>query len=579
MANVTIRLGKKNDAWFTANAAHVLEDGQVLFNSTTRLFKVGDGVTQLSALLWYSPNLAQVLANDNSTGGNDISLDTGDKIHSPGEEAYFSFSTGDQMFIRSAIFDWSVDNFYTYAWIYGDNTYAYLGFDNNEFKIGATAATLDMPTGRFWVDGVSSGIAHDDTIDLIAGSGGYVPSPGDINISHLDVAGKIRINASQIDLNGANINAGLNPIINVPDASASHHPLTKGQFDTFVNAVGGNRGPIDCSANPNYPASNQGDRWEVTVAGKIGGAAGVNVDVYDEIVCVTASAAGDHATVGVNFYVIQGNIERATESTSGYTQLATAVEMSAEAESTKVPSVLRIANWANAKFQTIATLAASVRGTILTGLSSATIAAIDATDSVLSALGKLQAQITVATDSLLNKTNNLSDLTNTTTARTNLGLGDSSTKNVGTAADTVAAGDDSRIKGYALQVFHNTLNPLDSNTYYMGASIQNAVSGGTGNLRRIYIPRAGTINRVDIYFHNTGTVGSSETSTINVRLNGVSSHLVTNSATNDAVSTNVSASSVGLAVAAGDYVCIEWITPAWATNPTQVFLSAVIYVE
>lgn len=41
--------------------------------------------------------------------------------------------------------------------------------------------------------------------------------------------------------------------------------------------------------------------------------------------------------------------------------------------------------------------------------------------------------------------NNLSELTNTTTARSNLGLGNSATKNVGTAANTVAAGDDARI--------------------------------------------------------------------------------------------------------------------------------------
>ena len=43
------------------------------------------------------------------------------------------------------------------------------------------------------------------------------------------------------------------------------------------------------------------------------------------------------------------------------------------------------------------------------------------------------AQLTIA--------NNLSDLNNTTTARSNLGLGDSATKNVGTAAGDVAAGD------------------------------------------------------------------------------------------------------------------------------------------
>jgi hypothetical protein len=45
--------------------------------------------------------------------------------------------------------------------------------------------------------------------------------------------------------------------------------------------------------------------------------------------------------------------------------------------------------------------------------------------------------------------NNLSDLANVTTARSNLGLGGAATLNVGTAAGTVAAGDDSRITGAA----------------------------------------------------------------------------------------------------------------------------------
>lgn len=149
------------------------------------------------------------------------------------------------------------------------------------------------------------------------------------------------------------INANNNTIINLKDAVNPQEPITKIQFDTYVSAVGGNRGAIDCSTNPNYPASNQGDRWEVTVAGKIGGPSGINVDVYDEIVCVTASASGDQATVGVNFYIVQGNIERATETTNGYTSYATDAEVQAGTNNTKTITPLKLYNWFVALVQSV----------------------------------------------------------------------------------------------------------------------------------------------------------------------------------------------------------------------------------
>jgi hypothetical protein len=120
-----------------------------------------------------------------------------------------------------------------------------------------------------------------------------------------------------------NIDANNSTIINLRDAADRKEPLTKGQFDDVYNSAGRNKGGIDCSANPDYPASNSGDRWEVIIAGKIGGVSGIAVDIYDEIVCKTTSVTGNQATVGSNFYIVQGNMVRATESTTGYSQLAT----------------------------------------------------------------------------------------------------------------------------------------------------------------------------------------------------------------------------------------------------------------
>lgn len=91
-------------------------------------------------------------------------------------------------------------------------------------------------------------------------------------------------------------------------------------------------------------------------------------------------------------------------------------------------------------YQTIAALAASVRAVALTGLGLATSQAIAATDTVLQAFGYLQAQITALTTTVggkLTAASNLSDLTNTTTARTNLGLGTAAVVNTGTGASDV----------------------------------------------------------------------------------------------------------------------------------------------
>lgn len=72
------------------------------------------------------------------------------------------------------------------------------------------------------------------------------------------------------------------------------------------------QGVVDASTNPNYPAADAGDTYRISVAGKIGGASGPNVEVGDMIICLTDStAAGDHATVGSNWNIIQTNLDGA----------------------------------------------------------------------------------------------------------------------------------------------------------------------------------------------------------------------------------------------------------------------------
>lgn len=72
------------------------------------------------------------------------------------------------------------------------------------------------------------------------------------------------------------------------------------------------KGAVDCSTNPNYPAADRGHTYRVSVAGKIGGASGLNVEVGDMFICLTdGTAAGNQATVGANWSILQTNLDGA----------------------------------------------------------------------------------------------------------------------------------------------------------------------------------------------------------------------------------------------------------------------------
>jgi hypothetical protein len=68
------------------------------------------------------------------------------------------------------------------------------------------------------------------------------------------------------------------------------------------------KGSTDCSGNPNYPAASKGDVYGVSVAGKIGGASGVSVDVGDVFIAFADNAGGTQAAVGTSWIVVEHNI-------------------------------------------------------------------------------------------------------------------------------------------------------------------------------------------------------------------------------------------------------------------------------
>lgn len=69
------------------------------------------------------------------------------------------------------------------------------------------------------------------------------------------------------------------------------------------------KGVVDASTNPNYPAASAGWTYKISVAGIIGGASGLPVEIGDSITCIVdGTASGNQATVGANWIVMQTNI-------------------------------------------------------------------------------------------------------------------------------------------------------------------------------------------------------------------------------------------------------------------------------
>lgn len=86
------------------------------------------------------------------------------------------------------------------------------------------------------------------------------------------------------------------------------------------------KGVIDCSANPNYPAADAGNLYKISVAGKIGGASGPNVEVGDTIYCITdGTASGTQAAVGAQWNISQVNTDGAVIGPASATDLHLAV--------------------------------------------------------------------------------------------------------------------------------------------------------------------------------------------------------------------------------------------------------------
>jgi hypothetical protein len=130
-------------------------------------------------------------------------------------------------------------------------------------------------------------------------------------------------------------------------------------------------------------------------------------------------------------------------------------------------------------------------------------------------------------------------------------------------------------QGYTLQAHSGSTAPNNITTYYFGSRFDSAMEGGAAHCR-IYIPTAGTIRKALVHFNQNA--GTSETSSIYIRLNNSSETLISAALTNDGADTTASNNTLNIPVAAGDYLEIKWVTPTWVTQPTGVYASVVVYI-
>jgi hypothetical protein len=92
------------------------------------------------------------------------------------------------------------------------------------------------------------------------------------------------------------------------DLRVATQRAVKTYVDGAVTGLLDFKGNLNCSANPNYPAGLKGDTYAVSVAGKIGGASGISVEVGDMIVASADNAGGTQAAVGSSWFIMEHNL-------------------------------------------------------------------------------------------------------------------------------------------------------------------------------------------------------------------------------------------------------------------------------
>jgi len=219
-------------------------------------------------------------------------------------------------------------------WYYNDSAWV------SPEAAGAVSGTLPIvstPSGTDFV--VSINAATTST----AGSMSAADKTKLDNATDANTASAIVQRDGSGDFSANNITA--NSVTGLAAPSAGSDAVNKTYVDGLVAGLLDNQGSIDCSTNPNYPSASNGDAYVVSVAGKIGGASGIDVNVGDLIVASADNAGGSHAAVGSDWYILETNRDQATDSTIGLVELATQAEVNTGSDTARVVTPATLAGW------------------------------------------------------------------------------------------------------------------------------------------------------------------------------------------------------------------------------------------
>ena len=148
----------------------------------------------------------------------------------------------------------------------------------------------------------------------------------------------------------------------------------------------------------------------------------------------------------------------------------------------------------------------------------------------------------------------------------------------GTASYATVASQSGYTMGFVLATTGSNL--VASTTYRMGAPVRDQLQTVSGRTR-IYVPRPGKVRYAHVYVRTNGTqLASAGTSSFFLNKNSsVSETIATSTTAGSSADATVSSTAISMSVVQGDFLEINWITPAWGTLPTAVEANAIIYIE